>query len=483
MNANLFATTLLIALGLPGRPASGALREENFDQEPANWEGVNNRSTHFEPRTVSQDFGYSPTSTHAGGAPGEIGGRIYPAGEPAYYGSPLPRPLTFDSPMSAEGSIFVAPGPGHFLLGFFSTNSLNEWRTPNTLVARINSRGAHSHFHLEYGTSRWRAGAGVIGEIVPGERILAKEIPNGHVHHWKLAYDPSRADGNGLLTFSLNDLVASIEIPPDHRAEGVTVSHFGLLSLIKTWDSPGEVWLDNIKINESRWNFSNDPKWDEFQNRRTYVTNDTRPKFNFGWSPTHHANGKRAGEMGGLIFRGDCREPARLASYGDRIATFSLDGALEARGKLSMRRGVTDSTAAIGFFNSVHSTQSNPSQKHSIPMDFLGINIEGPSSEGFFFYPVYRTHGDETGVPRVTQAPRIFPDGRSLDWFLKYDPAGAGGQGSISVGLDSETITLALSPGHKAIGATFDRFGICTPWIDGNSVTVYFDDLKYTAAP
>lgn len=483
MNALRIASLpILFFIALRG-PGSGALREENFDQEPANWEGVNNRGPHFEPRTVAQDFGYSPTGARAGGAPGEIGGRIYPAGEPAYYGFPLPRPLTFDSPMSAEGSIFVANGPGHFLVGFFSKDSLNEWRTPNALVARINSRGDHSHYHLEYCTSRWRAGAGVIGEIVPGERILAKEIPNGQVHQWKLAYDPAGADGKGLLTFSLNDLVASTEIPPDHRTEGVTMTHFGLLSLIKTWDSPGEVWMDNIKLNETRWDFSKDPQWDGFQNRRTYVTNDTRPKFDFGWSPTHHARGKRPGEMGGLIFRGDCREPARMASYGDRVATLSLDGVLEARGKLSMRRGVTDSTASIGFFHSVHSMHSNPSQKHSIPMDFLGINIEGPSSEGFYFYPVYRVHGDHAGVPRVTQAPRIFPDGRSLEWFLNYDPSGAGGQGSITVGLDKETFTMDLSPGHKSIGATFDRFGLCTPWVDGNSVTVYFDDLVYTATP
>jgi hypothetical protein len=31
------------------------------------------------------------------------------------------------------------------------------------------------------------------------------------------------------------------------------------------------------------------------------------------------------------------------------------------------------------------------------------------------------------------------------------------------------------------MGASFDRFGICTPWIDGNSVTVFFDDVTYTA--
>ena len=59
--------------------------------------------------------------------------------------------------------------------------------------------------------------------------------------------------------------------------------------------------------------------------------------------------------------------------------------------------------------------------------------------------------------------------------------AGAGSNGRITVTLDDQTCTMDLGPGHKAVGASFDRFGICTPWIDGNSVTVYFDDLVYTA--
>jgi hypothetical protein len=128
--------------------------------------------------------------------------------------------------------------------------------------------------------------------------------------------------------------------------------------------------------------------------------------------------------------------------------------------------------------------QSNPSQKQSIPMDYVGINIEGPSGEGFFFYPVYRTHSDE-GIALGSnggKSPRIYPDRKVHDWFLRYDPDRANGNGQIIVGLDAQTCTLDLAPGHKAIGATLDRFGICTPWIDGNSVTVYFDDLSYTHA-
>jgi hypothetical protein len=69
------------------------------------------------------------------------------------------------------------------------------------------------------------------------------------------------------------------------------------------------------------------------------------------------------------------------------------------------------------------------------------------------------------------------------DWTLKYDPAGANGNGRITVSLDDQTCTLDLEPGAKTIGASFNRFGICTPWIDGNSVTAFFDDLQYTCEP
>ena len=240
-----------------------------------------------------------------------------------------------------------------------------------------------------------------------------------------------------------------------------------------------------MTVNGKRFDFREDPRWDERNNRRTYETTNVRPRFDFGWSPTHWAGGKAAGELGGLIFRGDCREPHRMAAYGDRLSTLTLNTPLYARGKVSMIRGVTDSTATIGFYNSTWSLRSNAKQDQAIPMDCLGINIEGPSSEGFFFYPVYRVHGETAGALGGSsgKAPRIYPDRTVHDWMLKYDPAGAGGRGQITVRLDNHSCTLALEPGAKAIGASFDRFGICTPWIDGNSVTVFFDDIQYTCCP
>ena len=452
------ASVLLMAATLSG---SGAVRKESFDREPPNWEGINNRSKAFELKEVVQDFGYSAEKRL-------IGGRIQPAGEPAYYGYRLAKPLTLDSNFNAEGSIQIPEGGLHFMLAFFNTNTINEWRTPNSLGARINGRGETFHCHLEYCTSRWRAGAGVIGVIVPGERIDAKSMPAGR-YSWKLEYKPGRA------TLTLNGEKAEAEIPREHLADGCTFTHFGLLSLIKTWDSGSEVWIGDLSINGVKIDLASDPKWDAFQNHRKYISGDTRPRFDFGWSKTHHAKGKMPGELGGLIFRGDCREPARMAAYGDRIGTLTLKTPLRARGKVCMIRGITDSTASIGFYNATSSMKSNPSQSSSIPMDFLGINIEGPSSEGFFFYPVFRGHGGD-GKAGASKAPRIYPDSKPRDWFLEYDPD----KGRITVGLDNQTCSMDLSDSDKQIGATFDRFGICTPWVDGNSVTVFFDDLEYT---
>ncbi|MGA2662886.1 MAG: hypothetical protein ABSH34_35860 [Verrucomicrobiota bacterium] len=470
-------------LYLKSVPGSSALREENFDHEPVHWEGINNRGSSFKPKMVTQNFGYSSASQHAGRKPGEVGGIINPAAEPAYYGYRFPKPLTLSDSLNASGKLFVAHGSGHFLLGFFNADALNEWRTPNTLAARINGRGEGFHCHLEYCTSRWRAGAGLIGDIVPGRRINAKLMPADRVYDWRLAYAPDASAGSGLLTFSLGNERGTCTVTEEHRADGAAFTHFGLVPVLKSWDKPGEAWIAEVTVNGQPFDFNQDPGWEGVGNRRTYETKNTRPHFDFGWSPTRWAGGRAAGELGGLIFRGDCRNPNRLAAYGDRLSPLDLNTPLVARGKVSMIRGVSDSTASIGFYHSRWSLRSNPAQDRATPMDYLGINIEGPSAEGFFFYPVYRVHGNGAKTQLASFGPRlrIYPDRSRHDWSLYYDPQGANGKGRITVSLDSQICTLDLEAADRATGASFNRFGICTPWIDGNSVTVFFDDLQYTA--
>jgi len=168
-----------------------------------------------------------------------------------------------------------------------------------------------------------------------------------------------------------------------------------------------------------------------------------------------------------------------MAYYADRLESLTLDKPLKASGKICMRRGVTDSTVLIGFFHSRDSVTVNSSQDNGLPKSFLGISTDGPSREGFLFSPTYRIKGGASGHSSAG-ASHLYPDGTAHDWALEYSPTAAGGRGQITVTLDRRSIRLDLGEGHKAGGARFDRFGIVTTWVDGNSQTLSFDDLTYT---
>lgn len=457
--------------------AMAGQRQESFDKDPG-WDGHNNRSV--KPETIRQDFGWSPGTTNAGGTPGEIGGLISPAAEPAYYAKKFPT-RTFNDVLAASGTVKVEKGGGHTLIGFFDARTLNEWRTPNTIALRIQQRGDVFHCHLEHCTSKWRAGAGIIGHYDKvRDRMHAKELSCGRVYAWSLKYDPNGNGGSGVVTATLDGETSTYEVSPQHKADGAEFNHFGVVNVMKQFDGAGTLWLDDVTVNGEREEFGSDPNWDVSGNRRTYETRNVRPRFDFGFSPTHHAGGKTAGELGGLFFRGDCRYADRLAAYGDRLDTLTLDRPLRASGKVSLRRGVSDSTTLIGFYHSAHSLAVNPSQKFGTPKDFLGAAIEGPSAEGFYFYSVYRNHSDGESRGMGANPPRLYPDGAAHDWTLEYDPAAANGNGRITVSLDGKSVSKDLAPGDKAAGAQFDRFGLVTPWIDGNGQHVYFDDLSYT---
>jgi hypothetical protein len=249
---------------------------------------------------------------------------------------------------------------------------------------------------------------------------------------------------------------------------------------MKSADTGGELWMDDIAINDHKFDFSEDPQWDAAGNRRTFASTIVRPKFDFGYRPTHFAGGRSAGELGGVVFRGDCRYPERMAYYGDKLAELSLDKPLKAGGKVALRRGVSDSGVLIGFFDSRSSTASNPSQKHGLPANFLGISTDAPSRDGFYFSPTYRLADNGANASAHGMPPRLLPNGEVHDWTLEYSPDGGMGHGQITVTLDDQKMQLPLTSDDRRAPARFDRFGIVSTWIDGNSQTIYFDDLTYT---
>jgi hypothetical protein len=471
-----FGTTVIVLMvGLAA--ATAEERTERFDKDPK-WEGQNNRRA--EPRSVVQDFGYSATG-HAGGKRGELGGFLTPAAEPAYYAKHI-TPMTLDDSLTASGAFTCSGKPFHALVGFFNAGTLNEWRTPNTIALRLSGRGNVFYAWLEYCTSRWRAGGddprGFTTVRDEAGRVELKGFPAGAVHQWSLKYDPKGNGGAGVITATIGTETAECNISPDHRSDGATFDHFGVMNVMKSADTGGDLWFDDVSVNGELESFDKDPEWDGFQNRRTYESTNIRPLFDFGYSATKHAGGKMKGEIGGSIFRGDCRYPKKMAYYADRLADLTLAKPLRVSGRVTLRRGVTDSTVLFGFFHSKDSMVVNPSQQNGVPRNFLGVMIEGPSREGFYFCPTYRMNGDESGSAIANDPPRIYPDGKPHDWSLKYEPT-AGGQ--ITVTLDDKSVRMTLPRGDLAVGAHFNRMGFVTTWIDGNGQEVYMDDLTYTS--
>jgi hypothetical protein len=463
--------------------ATAEERFEAFDRDPG-WEGVNYRSD-VPRRTVEQHFGYSRTQHAGGSTTGEIGGRITPAGEAAYYARRI-SPGTLEQPLSASGKLACTGQQFHVLIAFFQAGTVNEWRTPNTIAVRLYGRGDVFYAFVEYATSRWRAGGDSPQPFAhPPDPATGRRAPlefdsQGTVHQWSLTYDPSANNGGGRVTATIDDQVAICDLDPGHKADGARFDHFGLMNVIKHHDDGGELWLDDITVNGELESFDRDPGWDAFQNHRTYETSEVRPRFDFGFSPTHFAGGQRAGELGGLVFRGDNRYAEKMACYADRLQPLSLRQTLRASGRIALNRAVSDSTTLIGFFHSRRSMLVNDSQSSGVPDDFVGMAIEGPSREGFFVYPIYRVAGRWTGHASNSAPPRIFPDGQSHAWHLDYDPATADGRPRMTLRMNGDQVVLEMEPEVSQAEARLDRFGLITTWIDGNGQRIYFDDLRYT---
>ena len=478
-----FAAVLAAAAGALAEPG---MKTESFDRDPS-WDRSNNRPADRadQPVSVRQDFGFSSTS-HAGGKIGEMGGFVHAAAEPAWYAKVISQ-LTLERPLSASGTIAVADGGTNLLLGFFNADTAKEWRTANSLALRINGRGDHFFAYLEYCTSRWRAGADSPQPFPSkrdpqtGRQGLIGFPSGGRVHRFELRYDPAGNGGSGAITATIDGHTSVCHLDPGHKSDGAAFNRFGILNVMKSADSGSEVWVDDLVINGERHAFDTDPIWEGRGNRTTFTTNNVRPRFDFGFCTTHFAAGKAAGELGGLFFRGDCRYPERMAFYADRVGPLSPDKPIKARGKVALRRGVSDSTTLFGFFNAASAMRSNPSQNQSLPEGIVGVNIEGPSSEGFCFYPVARLQGRDGAVSPDLRTLKILPDGKPHDWAFDYAPT-ADGRARVTVTLDGRSIHLDLSEVDKAGGASFDRFGLVTPWIDGNGQLVYFDDLSYSVS-
>jgi hypothetical protein len=478
-------------------PSKTIQKSESFDRDPG-WEGRNNRLVPKELPTVRQDFGYSRTQ-FASSKPGELGGLVSRASEPAFYAARL-KPKSLEERFSASGTFAITkttPGAGIFF-GFFRAEQPGGGGRPIASLGLhfdCEHRGARLAVRLI--TNKNQSCGTFATPFIPGKFRPTPIRNDGTRYTWTLAYDPQGAGGRGQFTFMLHgdqpkreefekaDLPPShleearkrfpimnsftVDLPEGYKQQGATLDHFGLMNMMKP-GGQATIYFGDLKIDGQPQNFTSDPSWDGSGNHITYQAKDVGGAHNFGFSDTNHAGGK-PGEIGGVFWRSD-----NGGYYADRVGPLTFDRRLEARGKVVLAAGGPDADMCFGWFRDEGRGES-PFKTG----DFLGIKVGGPTRVGHYFLPAFTVNDQLRGLPN--EGPVLEP-GKTYDWSLIYDPQAENGNGAITATLGDKSVALRLRPGQrmKAKGAVLDHFGMLAIGPGGQIVKLYLDDMQYTAA-
>jgi hypothetical protein len=494
MAAVLLAGGILAGCASDSRgPAEPGMKNENFDRDPG-WDGVRNRIK-SPPVMKQQNFGWSKTN-HSGASPGEIGGVVWRSVTPAYYGKKI-GPFTMDDELSASGTVTVLQADtkkgwqtgSTVFIGFFNHEE-QGWRPIDYIGFRLETHTDTDAKKIEnrpavevgYGTSKWAAGGAFLNTSGELQQRNVKQLdqdamrrvpPDASKHKWELKYDPKGGgDGFGEINVVFDGVPTSIRIGKHHREQGATFDRFGIFNNPLA-GSFIEAYFDDVTINGEKHDFSSDPNWHAKGNRD--LIEDTREygAQDFGYSAdTNYAGGAKRGELGGRFQSVDPWEKDFQGYYGDRVGPLSLDHKLVARGKFSSENEFSvDSTFALGWFNSA---------ERPWPMkNFVGVVFDSLTSTGRIVFPLHGTSqgGSDGDGERLT----FLPDGTNYDWTLEYDPAGAGGRGTITFTMNGQTAPRALAEGDRKKGATLDRFGVFNlAGANSKHCVVWLDDITYT---
>jgi hypothetical protein len=484
----------MATLGSSQEAAKTIIRSESFDKDPG-WEALNNRIVPERVPTVRQDFGYSKTK-FAAKSPGEIGGQVQRASEPAFYAQKT-GPLTLDRKLSASGTFAITKSTagGGLFFGFFKAEQPGGGGRPiASLGMNLDTERSGGRLAVRLITGKNQSCGTFITPFIPGKFRPTPIHNDGSRYRWTLDYDPQEASGRGQFTFTLQsdahkpgDLITagmpdahkqhalsrfpatnkfSVDLPESYRQHGTTFDHFGLMNMMK----PGgaiSIYFADLVVDGQSVNLAQDPSWDASHNRGTYQSKDAPGAHDFGFSLTNRAGGA-PGEIGGTFWRS-----GKYAYYADRVGPLSMDDRLEASGKVVLVSGAPDADMFLGWFSSA-SKEESPVQAGN----FLGIHVGGPTRVGHYFHPSLTT---AKGNRAQANAGPLLPPGKAIDWTLVYDPAAEAGNGAMHVTLGKESVTFPLRGGVRKQGGTFDRFGMLTSNIGGQIVRIYLDDLKYTA--
>jgi hypothetical protein len=496
---------------VPNAPAAAHTRTAFFDTDPTagTFYGVNNLIPH-DPVTVVQDYGYRPTGGRGSG--GCVGGRTSQAIGTSYYGYDYgDKKLHLTDKLRSEGWFQVPSYDGSSTRFGWTSKLAKSWHEPSTLAIRVSSiniKGTGRRINVSaegtLGNYEGHGGAGW-GTLVT--------FPAGpEWHHYVMEFDPEGGYGLGTVTVEVDGTSKVFYFGDGKLKRGADIDLFGLWnSKIPAEDAAFTLYLDDVtntvngRPDPSSNDFNSAPAgWVGRNNQFTAKDYVVRPRHVFGragnlkhldgldgFSPMYTIADSERHCAGGIIYLASFENlNVRRASYGA-----DLNGTLNARdhhmyatGRLKLDWANVDAGELFGWYDSATACDDTTGGKgHMFPNKFLGVSVHA-GSNGYGMIPSYRSPGlaEEQMLGRNEPAARVYEDGQWRDFYMEYDPDGAGGNGQLKlqIGSDGKLVVYDLKPGAKGAGDfAFDRFGLLTMRKGGGKPhAIYFDALTYTVA-
>jgi hypothetical protein len=502
--------TRISGFPVPHAEATAHTRTAFFDTDPngSTFFAVNNVSPH-EPATVIQDYGYQPQGGRTGGC---IGGRLSPAIGISYYGYDYgSKMLHFSDKLQSKGWFQVPRYEGRCLhLGWTSKHG-KSWHEPSTLAIRISSvsikgEGRCINVAAEGTLKNYEghggAGWGTITTIPAGPEW----------HHYMMELDPAGAYGLGTFTVQIDGTSKIFYFGEEKIKKGGDIQIFGMWNAkLPAEEAPITAYLDDVTntVNGQRDPASNDfnstpAGWVGQNNAFTAKDNIVRPYHQFGWARAlSHLDGSNGYSpmytipesdrycMGGIIYLASFANlNVARASYGAGLNGLlnTRDHHMYATGRFKLDWANVDAGELFGWYHSATACDDHTGGKgHGLPNKFLGVTISA-GSNGYGMIPSYRSplKPEEQSLKAWNPATRVYEDGEWREFYMEYDPEGAGGRGQLKLQLDQDgtPVIYDLEEGAKGASFAFDRFGLLTHRKGGGKPhAIYFDKLTYTVAP
>jgi len=208
-----------MTIGFRGLELDGKVLDLSHSTE---WIGSANRTNYTEANPAgAHDFGFSPQTSFAGGAPGEVGGNFWRSGHFAYYADRV-GPLAPGQPLEASGRVALLVGApdSDMYLGWFNSTATNSTSIPVFIGVHVGGPTRIGHYFQPAYCTGERVRTGKTGPV----------LKPGQSYEWSLRYAPASTNGSGELVAQLGTESVSLPMTKAQFPEDTHFDRFGFFT-------------------------------------------------------------------------------------------------------------------------------------------------------------------------------------------------------------------------------------------------------------